>query len=164
MKRDDSFVFGRYLRIVVIAVLSGFTNPAASSDQSIVRNTTEKAFEDVIFELEFAITELNFRITARNQIGKSLRERGYEDIPEIEVIHFCNLEYVLEVVLLDPGFIAQMPCRITVHTDAQQTVISFVRLPENHSNARINEFARRMNVMMHEMVDFVLEKDAQKIL
>ncbi|MFT4581129.1 MAG: hypothetical protein ACI915_003608 [Gammaproteobacteria bacterium] len=143
-------------------MLSTFTDAAASSDESIVRNTTEKSFEDVIFELEFAITELNFRITARNKIGKGLRERGYEGIPEIEVIHFCNLEYVHEVMLLDPGFIAQMTCRITVHTSAEGTVISFMKLPENHSNERINEFARRMNVLTHEMVDFVLEKDALK--
>ncbi|MDA0821715.1 MAG: DUF302 domain-containing protein [Proteobacteria bacterium] len=164
MKPCDCRLFGRCLVIVQIIVLSTFAHFAASSDQSIVRNTTDKSFEDVIFELEFAITELNFRITGRNEIGKGLRERGYKDVPEIEVIHFCNLEYVHEVILLDPGFIAQMTCRFTVHTSAEGTVISYMQLPESHPNERINEFARRMNVLTRKMVDFVLEKDPAKTL
>ena len=46
---------------------------------------TNKSFEDVIFELDFAITERNYRITGRNTIGKGLRDRGYNDFPDVEV-------------------------------------------------------------------------------
>ena len=120
---------------------------------------TDKTFDDVIFELDFAITERNYRITGRNTIGKGLRARGYEDFPNVEVIHFCNLEYAREVLTLDPGFVAQMPCRITVHEADDKTVISLILLPEDHDNEQVNDFSRRMNDILREIVHFVVEPE-----
>lgn len=133
--------------------------PTRPSLALIERGVTPKSFDDVILELDFAITERNFRITGRNTIGKGLRERGYEDFPEVEVIHFCNLEYAREVLLLDPGFVAQMPCRVTVHRERDQTVVSLVLLPEDHPDPRVNAFAHRMNGVLREILAFVLEED-----
>ncbi|MEQ8662239.1 MAG: DUF302 domain-containing protein, partial [Gammaproteobacteria bacterium] len=104
----------------------------------------------------FAITERNFRITGRNTIGKGLRERGYADFPDVEVIHFCSLELAREVLLLDPGYVAQMPCRITVHEDGAATVISVIRLPVDHADERVNAFARRMNATLAEIAEFAV--------
>ncbi len=133
--------------------------PARPSLALIERGVTGKSFDDVILELDFAITERNFRITGRNTIGKGLRDRGYADFPDVEVIHFCNLEYAREVLLLDPGYVAQMPCRVTVHRERGRTVVSLVLLPEDHPDPRVNAFAQRMNVLLREILAFVLEKD-----
>ena len=135
------------------------SEPPARSAPLIHRYVTDKSFSEVIFELNFAITERNFRITGRNTIGAGLRKRGYEDFPDIEVIHFCSLELAREVLLLDPGFVAQMPCRITVHEEGGKTIISLITLPIDHVDARINAFAERMNVLLYEIVDFTLEND-----
>ena len=120
---------------------------------------TKKPFEDVVFELDFAITERNYRITGRNTIGKGIRDRGYEDFPDVEVIHFCNLEYAREVLVLDPGFVAQMPCRITIHEQDGGSVISLILLPQDHPEPRVNEFSRRMNGILREIVEFVVEAE-----
>lgn len=120
---------------------------------------TKKPFEDVVFELDFAITERNYRITGRNTIGKGIRDRGYEDFPDVEVIHFCNLEYAREVLELDPGFVAQMPCRITIHEQDGGSVISLILLPQDHPEPRVNEFSRRMNGILREIVEFVVEAE-----
>ncbi|MGE3775042.1 MAG: DUF302 domain-containing protein [Gammaproteobacteria bacterium] len=133
--------------------------PPRPSLALIERGVTDKSFDDVILELDFAITERNFRITGRNTIGKGLRERGYADFPDVEVIHFCNLEYAREMLLLDPDYVAQMPCRITVHREREQTVVNVVLLPEDHPDPRVNAFARRMNGLLREILAFVLEKD-----
>ncbi len=130
--------------------------PSATTNP-VERFATNKPFEDVIFELNFAITERNFRITGRNTIGEGLRDRGYDDFPNVEVIHFCNLELAREVLLIDLGFVAQMPCRITVHEQQQQTIISLILLPTTHPDERVNAFARRMNTTLKEIVDFALE-------
>lgn len=134
-------------------------SPARPSTALIVRGATDKPFDDVILELDFAITERNFRITGRNTIGKGLRERGYADFPDVEVIHFCNLEYAREVLLIDPGYVAQMPCRITVHRERGQTVMSLILLPQDHPDPRVNEFAVRMNGLLREIMAFVLEEE-----
>ena len=153
--------------LLFIALLAGgataradaASTPERSSTALIVRGTTDKSFDDVILELDFAITERNFRITGRNTIGKGLRERGYEDFPDVEVIHFCNLEYAREVLLIDPGYVAQMPCRVTVHAEAARTVVSLILLPEDHPDPRVNAFAARMNGVLREILAFVLEED-----
>ncbi|TDJ65632.1 MAG: DUF302 domain-containing protein [Proteobacteria bacterium] len=157
----------RMLTPAIVAVVTmfvlqliGCTQTPLPSTNLIIRTITEKSFDDVIFELEFAITERNFRITGRNTIGKGLRARGYENFPDVEVIHFCNLEYAREVLLIDPGYVAQMPCRITVHVAADRTVISLILLPADHTDERINAFARRMNGILQEIVDYVTEKES----
>lgn len=135
-------------------------NHPKSSDL-IERFSTTKSFDDVIQELEFAITERNFRITGRNTVGKGLRKRGYEDFPDIEVIHFCSLDIAKEVLDIDPGFVAQMPCRVTIHEDKDDRVIvSLIKLPEDHDDPRVNEFSTNMNKTLREIVDFALEDNA----
>lgn len=142
-----------------------FAGPAAAGDVDIsperdlvVRYTVDKSFDDVVFELDFAITDHNFRITGRNSIGSGLRERGYHDFPNVEVIHFCSLELAREVLLLDPGFVAHMPCRVTVHEEKGRTVVSLVKLPLTSPDPRVNEFARRMNATLTEIVEFATAK------
>ncbi|NNL99719.1 MAG: DUF302 domain-containing protein [Gammaproteobacteria bacterium] len=119
----------------------------------------DKSFDDAVFELNYAITERNFRITGRNTVGKGLRDRGYTDFPDVEVIHFCNLEYAREVLLLDPGFVAEMPCRVSVHEEDGATVVSLILLPEDHENEGVRAFARRMNGLLMEILAFVTETE-----
>ena len=149
-----------YATISYVAVLIvGCSQPTPPKPNTIVRVVTDKPFAEVMFELEFAITERNFRITGRNSIGKGLRDRGYEEFPDVEVIHFCNLEYAREVLMIDPGYVAQMPCRITVHVEDSKTVVNLILLPVDHADDRVNAFALRMNAILHEIIDFVLEKN-----
>lgn len=122
----------------------------------IVRYTVDKPFAEVIFELNFAITDHNFRITGRNSIGSGLRDRGYKDFPEVEVIHFCSLELAHEVLELDPGYVALMPCRLSVHEQGGKTVISLVTLPLDHPNPKVNDFARKVNAELREIVEFAV--------
>ncbi|HTT07769.1 MAG TPA: DUF302 domain-containing protein [Gammaproteobacteria bacterium] len=126
----------------------------------IVRATTDKSFEDVVEELEFAISDHNYRITGTNNLGKALRERGNKDFPDVEVIHFCSVENAREVLQMDLGYVAMMPCRITVHVQDKKTVISLILLPEDHPNPKVNEFARRTNAEMRRIMDFALQQNA----
>ncbi|MCB1748721.1 MAG: DUF302 domain-containing protein [Gammaproteobacteria bacterium] len=150
-----------WLGVVLLVALGAAQASTAGPEHAgdIVRYTTDKSFDDVIFELNFAITERNFRITGRNTIGAGLRKRGYSDFPEVEVIHFCSLELAREVLLIDPGFVAQMPCRITIHEQDGRTVVSLIRLPVDHPDERVNAFARRMNATLTEIVEFAVSPD-----
>lgn len=128
---------------------------------AVVRHVSGKSFDDTLFDLNFAITERNFRITGRNRIGAGLRQRGYTDFPDVEVVHFCSLELAREVLLLDPAYVAQMPCRITVHVQNGQTVVSVVHLPLDHPDERVNDFARRMNGILDDIVAFVVTREGE---
>jgi uncharacterized protein (DUF302 family) len=142
------------LLLALLALPAAAANVGIQAEGALlVRYSVDKSFDDVVFELNFAITDHNFRITGRNDIGAGLRERGYKDFPNVEVIHFCSLELAREVLLLDPGFIAHMPCRVTVHVDHGRTVISLIKLPLDHHDPRVNDFARRMNSTLTEIVE-----------
>ena len=148
-------LFGSIL--LLFATVASASGLPETGHAGVIRYHTVKAFADVVFELNFAITEQNFRITGRNTIGAGLRERGYENFSDVEVIHFCSLELAREVLLLDPGFVAQMPCRITVHENDTETVISVIMLPTDHVDERINAFARRMNATLKAIGQFPLQ-------
>jgi uncharacterized protein (DUF302 family) len=146
------------LAAVLLAAAGGAAGPIGAGERAgpIVRRAVDKPFADVVFDLEFAITEHNLRITSRNDIGGGLRARGYADFPDVEVIHFCSLELAREVLLLDPGYVAQMPCRVTVHVQDGRTVVSVIELPTDHADQRVNAFARRMNALLADIVEQAL--------
>jgi uncharacterized protein (DUF302 family) len=120
---------------------------------------TNKSFEDVEWELEFAITERNFRITGKNTIGAGLRNRGYPDYPDVTIIHFCSLERAREVLDMDIGFTAVMPCRIAIYQEGDQVTIAAIMLPETHEKPGVVAFAREFNALQREIVDFVMEEN-----
>jgi len=149
-----------FIPLLFCFVAFGCTEKGTDSGSLIQRFSTDKSFDDVIEELDFAITERNFRITGRNTIGKGMRNRGYKNYPDIEVIHFCSLDIAKEVLDIDPGFVAEMPCRVTVHEEGDHVIISLILLPTNHKDPRVNDFARKMNATLRKIVDYVLEDNA----
>ena len=153
----------RRLLLLAALLVPGVAIPApevvvSDAGDRIARASTDKPFDDVVMEIEFAITERNYRITGRNSIGKGLRDRGYEGFPDVEVIHFCNLENAREVLLLDPDFVALMPCRITVHVADHRTIVSAILLPETHEDPRVVAFAKRLNGEIRDILEYVVGK------
>ena len=145
----------RPLALVLLLSLTSCATPLATNPL-VARYAVVKPFDIVLEELEFAITERNFRIVGRHGIGKAIRERGHEDFPNVAVIHFCNLEYAREMLQLDVSYVAWMPCRLTVHERDEQVIISAILLPENHPNERLNEFAARMNAILRDIASYPL--------
>jgi uncharacterized protein (DUF302 family) len=151
----------RALLIVLFMVAAACSQPHSTSYRDLlVRHTTDKPFADVVDELEFAISERNFRITGANEVGSALRDRGFEGFPDMQVIHFCSLEYAHEVLAIDPDYIAMMPCRITVHVREGKTIITLIMLPEDHPDPRVNAFAARINGLLREIAAFAIEENA----
>lgn len=145
-------------RILCIA-LTALICTACSTSPRELRATTSKSFQDVIEELDFAITEHNFRITGRNVIGEAIRKRGHTDFPLVEVVHFCNLEYARKFIERDPHFVLEMPCRIAVYQDHGKVVLATMLLPEDSADPRLNNLARKVNGILRDIVAFVVEKD-----
>ncbi len=133
---------------------------SSKHEYTIIRAVTSKAFQDVSDEVDFAITERNFRITGRNVIGKAIRKRGIEDFPNVDVVHFCNVENAREVLEHDINFVAQMPCRMTLHEEQDKVVIQLILVPEEHPDPAVREFAKRINKILKEILAFVLEEDS----
>ena len=155
-----SVALGRtvYYFILSVLCLLSWAPPSAHAETHIIREETRtKNFDDVIFDLQFAITQRNFRITARNDIGRGIRQRGVKDFPQVMIIHFCNLTLARQALEIDIGFINHMPCRIAVYEHGDRIVISATSLPEDSDDPHVNAFSHRINGMLRGIMNFAVD-------
>jgi uncharacterized protein (DUF302 family) len=119
--------------------------------------TTEKAFEEVLDDTIFAITERNFRITGHLHIGKGIRDRKNPDFPDYEVLLYCNLVYAKKMLDLDPEIINSCPGRITVRQDNEKVIITAPLWPVDMKNDELKSHMKNMNVLVREIVDYAAD-------
>ncbi len=110
-------------------------------------------FDDVFADLEFAITEKNYRITGVNSIGRAITDRGSNPFPRASVVHFCNIEAAKQILEISMDYLLLMPCRITLHEiDNGYVLIEARLLPLN--DEKLRETAIGVNSLLREIVDF----------
>ena len=117
---------------------------------------TTKSPAEVVEDLEFAITERNFRVTGVLHVGRGIRERGADAFPDYDVILFCSLSLARKMLEQDPGYINFCPGRITVR-GGDQTVISAPLLPASPANPLLTHLVEDINVQIRQIVDYGTE-------
>lgn len=141
------------LGLLTVLPVIGPDAGAEEVGRTLYRQTVRRPFADVLLDLEFAITDHNFRITGANHIGAAIGERIGQPFPDAEVIHFCNLEYARRLLAIDPDFLAYMPCQITVIEDENNGIIvSTWLLPQGSSPAAA--LIDEINAILRDIVDY----------
>lgn len=126
----------------------------ADEKTQFTERTTDKAVTEILDDVEFAITERNFRINNRLHIGKAISERGQVDFPDYEVILFCNLSYARKMLELAPDFISYCPQRITIRDTGQHRIITASLLPKETHSKVLNAVTGEINSLVREIIDF----------
>jgi uncharacterized protein (DUF302 family) len=149
--------------IIVAAWL--FIASCSNTPTSLSRETvffyqvsTHKPYDEVLTELEIAITEHNFRITGHSRVGKVIRDRGAKNFPEYDTIQFCNLTHAKTLLELSPHAVSYMPCNVVIYQFDGKTLLKTHLLPENTDNAQLNHFNQKMNQQLKAIVDFAAEE------
>lgn len=132
------------------------TQPAESVPYYQVE--TLKPYDDVLAELELAISENNFRITGHSRVGKVIRDRGAKNFPEYDTIQFCNLTHAKTILLIAPEAIRHMPCNVVAYQYHGKTIVSTHLLPTDTDNDELNRFSIRMNEILKKIVDFAVDE------
>lgn len=150
------------LRIVIFASLLNLagcsTLPPNSEIIQYYEASTTKPYDDVLSEVQGAIAEHNFRITAHSRVGKVIRDRGAKDFPEYDTIQFCNLTHAKTMLDISPHLIRYMPCNIVIYQNQGKTLVKTHLMPTDTDNQELNQFFGTMNQMLKEIVDFAVEK------
>jgi len=133
------------------------TNSATGEFVHSYQLDTEKPYDDVIAELEIAISENNFRITNHSRVGKVIRDRGTKDFPNYDTLQFCNLSHAKTLLLMSPESVRHMPCNVVVYQFQGKTRIRTHLMPTDSDNPELNLFFENMNTMLKEIVDFAVE-------
>jgi uncharacterized protein (DUF302 family) len=119
---------------------------------------TTKPYDEVLAELEVAISENNFRITGHSRVGKVIRDRGTQNFPEYDTIQFCNLTEAKTILLLSPAAIRHMPCNVVLYQFQGKTIVRTHLLPTDTDNHALNAFSVKMNVVLKKIIDFAIEE------
>lgn len=144
---------GAFAGLLLLAMLL----PVRVQADAFIQIASQKSFDDVLADLEFAIGERNFRIVGRNDIGQGIRSRGQGDFPRSVVIQFCNLAYAQDALEIDPTLILRMPCRIAVYEHEGRVYVGTDLLPEDSANRRAADFARKINAILSDIALFAVK-------
>lgn len=132
--------------------------PPKEQPISYERATNSKPYDDVLAELELAITEQNFRITGHNHIGSVIRSRENIAFPDYDTLQFCNLTLARQMLEMSPAAVAYMPCNVAVRSEKGRVIVTTHLLPENSDNENLNGFFREMNGKLRRIVDFAVDQ------
>ena len=135
-----------------------FASPAVQADDSYtLKAPAGKSFADVVEDLEFMVTEHNFRIVGRNPIGKGIRERGKADFPDYQIVQICNLSYAEAILQRDPGWIRYMPCNLAVYEPDNGFYVTTTLLPTNVPDPQLRQAATEINGILKTTVQYAAE-------
>ena len=149
--------------LIFILIIFDFIAYKKSND--IYKKFSEKNYIDTIQDVEFAITESNFRIINRINIGEAIQERKEKIFPRNEVILFCNLSIAEKMLALEPDFINFCPYKITISekpgaSNSSKTVmIATNLLPTKTESPEINKFSVNMNEILRKMIEYAASDD-----
>lgn len=135
------------LKIPAILLLSMFVIIACqpANTNRIVEKNSPYNYQDTLANLDIAISEHNYRIIHKSEIGSAIRERGDKDFPLSIVISFCNITYAKEMMLINEQLINDMPCIITVRESNDGVIVGTRLMDENVSDKNQARFAARIN-------------------
>ena len=140
-----------------LSLLAAGCAPPAAEPAYFSAETATKPYQDVLAELEVAITERNFRITGHNKIGSVIREREHIDFPDYDTLQFCNLTEARVMLELSPASVAWMPSNVAVRSEGGKVIVTTHLLPADSANPQLNAFARKMNEQLKAIVQFAVE-------
>ena len=142
----------------LLLVLVILLNACSTEKTDFSRIESDKPLAQILDDLEFAITERNFRINNRLHIGKAISERVSSGFPDYEVILFCNLSHAQKMLELAPEFISYCPHRLAIRDTGNTRIITASLLPEDTSNAELNRVTGKVNDLVREMLEFAAEE------
>jgi len=150
---------GNYFIFLFLLFISGCSSEVDKSFNQghYYQVETDKAFEEVLDDTIFAITERNFRVTSHLHIGKAIRDRNNPGFPEYEVLLYCNLVYTKKMLDLDPDMINSCPGRITIRQSDDRIIITAPLWPEQMKDKSLKTHMQKMNVLIRDIVDYAAD-------
>lgn len=91
---------------------------------------TRKSFSQASTDLEAAVIRNGFGVLHVHDLGATLRSKGIAFDQECKVFEVCNPAQASKVLTADMRLNMALPCRISVFTDKNKTMIGLIRPAE----------------------------------
>lgn len=115
---------------------------------------SDKSFDEVAANLERLSPEHQFRVLAVHDVQATLAEKGFERGP-LKIIEICNAGFAHEATQKDINVALFMPCKFTVHTEDNQTVVTLARptmIADMLPDAGLNELAEKVEETLRKVM------------
>tara|TARA_R110002050_G_scaffold9504_1_gene32859 strand:- start:1446 stop:1910 length:465 start_codon:yes stop_codon:yes gene_type:complete len=146
------------LSILLALLMTAITGCSKTPPNKTYQQNSGYSFEETLLNLDLAISEHNYRIIHRSQIGQAVRDRGEADFPLSTITNFCNITYAKTMMEINPDLINEMPCTIAVREQAVQGIIVSTRLMDEHTaNEEQNNFALKINNNLKSIIAATVE-------
>ncbi|MDX1573566.1 MAG: DUF302 domain-containing protein [Methylophaga sp.] len=110
-------------------------------------------FAETMQSLDIAISEFNYRIIHRSDIGQAVRDRGETNFPLSTIVSFCNITYAQQMMLINDDLINDMPCNIAVRETEAGVIVSTRLMDENAGSDAQQQFAKKINMNLREIIE-----------
>jgi len=120
----------------------------------VYRLETTKPFYEVVADAEFAISEQNFTLTNRSEIGEAIGRLYAEKFPEVTALQFCNLELAREILSVVPEFSLHMPCKIVIYQLADKVIVETQLPTAKLGSSALNKETDDIKEKIRKIVDF----------
>jgi uncharacterized protein (DUF302 family) len=118
---------------------------------------TTKSFDQAATDLEAAVKRNGFGVLHVHDLGATLRGKGILFEEECKIFEVCNPKQAAKVLSTDMRLNMALPCRISVFTDKDKTMIGLIRPAEMlaalSQDERLAQTAREVEDKTIQMVD-----------
>lgn len=125
-----------------------------STTQLAYRLESDKSFDEVVGALEKLSPEHQFRVLAVHDVQETLAEKGFERGP-YKIIEICNAGFAHEALGKDTTVGLFMPCRFTVHTEGDKTIVTLGRptmIASILPDSGLEEMAEKVETTLKEIM------------
>lgn len=143
-----------FFSAIIIFIITGCES---SNSTRIYQQISQYSFEDTLINLDIAISEHNYRIIHRSDIGQAIRDRGHQDFPLSTITNFCNISYAKQMMEINPNLINEMPCTIAIRQQADAVIVSTKLMATNTNNQVQNDFAVKINTNIKAIIEATIE-------
>jgi len=117
---------------------------------------TGKTFEQAVTDLKAAVVNHKFGVLHIHDLGTTLRSKGIDFKEECNVLEVCNPVKAAEVMAIDMRLNMALPCRISVFTENNKTVIGMIEpakmLNQLSENESLNKIAKDVEAQLIQMI------------
>lgn len=88
---------------------------------------SQKPFEQAAADLDAAVKRNGFGVLHVHDIGNTLRGKGVDFVSQCRVFEVCNPKEAAKVMASDMKLNMALPCRISVYTEGDKTMIGMIK-------------------------------------
>ena len=88
---------------------------------------SKKSFEQASADLDTAVKNHKFGVLHVHDIGATLRSKGLDFVEQCKVFEVCNPGQAAKVLSADMRLNMALPCRISVYTEKNKTMIGLIK-------------------------------------